>query len=126
VRELENVMGHAVMMATGEVIELHDLPGYLLRAPAEEAEAVPGSRPDSTLAQVQREHILQILREESGVISTAADRLGLKRTTLYALMSRLDISRMQFSSQSGGLRGLPAHPHSTTRMVHLSRKWNNN
>jgi len=50
----------------------------------------------ATLAEVEREHIVRILRETNGVISVAATRLGLPRTTLNAMMRRLDISRKDF------------------------------
>jgi transcriptional regulator with GAF, ATPase, and Fis domain len=42
---------------------------------------------------MEREHILHVLRETEGVISTAATRLGLPRTTLNAMMRKLGISR---------------------------------
>jgi len=42
---------------------------------------------------VEREHILRVLRESGGVVTTAATRLGLDRTTLNAMMRKLAISR---------------------------------
>ena len=48
-----------------------------------------------TLQIVEREHILQILRETNGVVGGrhgAAFRLGLKRTTLVSKMEKLGIS----------------------------------
>jgi transcriptional regulator with GAF, ATPase, and Fis domain len=48
---------------------------------------------DSTLEVMERDHILKVLRQSNGVISTAATRLGPHRTTLNALMRRLGISR---------------------------------
>jgi transcriptional regulator with GAF, ATPase, and Fis domain len=47
----------------------------------------------ATLAEVEREHIIRVLRETSGVVSAAATRLGLPRTTLNAMMRKLEISR---------------------------------
>jgi transcriptional regulator with GAF, ATPase, and Fis domain len=49
-----------------------------------------------TLKDVERDHILQVLRETGGVIGGrhgAALRLGLKRTTLLAKMERMGISQ---------------------------------
>jgi transcriptional regulator with GAF, ATPase, and Fis domain len=65
-----------------------------LRAPLAEirpdaAEAAGGA----TLEEVEREHIIRVLRESNGVITTAASRLGLPRTTLNAMMRKLGISR---------------------------------
>ena len=46
-----------------------------------------------TLEQVEREHITRVLRESGGVVTRAATRLGLHRTTLNAMMRKLGISR---------------------------------
>jgi transcriptional regulator with GAF, ATPase, and Fis domain len=48
---------------------------------------------NTTLEQVERDHIIRVLRESGGVVTTAATRLGLHRTTLNAMMRRLGISR---------------------------------
>jgi transcriptional regulator with GAF, ATPase, and Fis domain len=42
---------------------------------------------------MEREYIIRVLRETGGVISTAATRLGMPRTTLNAMMRKLGISR---------------------------------
>jgi transcriptional regulator of acetoin/glycerol metabolism len=47
----------------------------------------------STLEQVEREHIVRVLREAHGAINTAAGWLGLPRTTVNAKMRKLGISR---------------------------------
>ncbi len=84
VRELENFIERAVILSQGSN----------LRAPLSEI------RPDatepagsSTLEQVEREHIIRVLRETGGVVSKASARLGMPRTTLNALMRKLGISR---------------------------------
>jgi formate hydrogenlyase transcriptional activator len=84
VRELENFIERAVILSRGPN----------LRAPLSEI------RPDalepagnSTLEQVEREHIIRVLRETGGVVSKAATRLGMPRTTLNALMRKLGVSR---------------------------------
>jgi transcriptional regulator with GAF, ATPase, and Fis domain len=48
---------------------------------------------DGTLAEMEREYIVRILRKTHGVISLAAARLGMPRTTLNAMMRKLGISR---------------------------------
>jgi transcriptional regulator of acetoin/glycerol metabolism len=84
VRELENFIERAVILSRGPN----------LRAPLAEirADAVE-SVSSSTLEQVEREHIIHVLRQTGGVVSTAAARLGLPRTTLNAMMRKLGISR---------------------------------
>jgi transcriptional regulator with GAF, ATPase, and Fis domain len=47
----------------------------------------------STLEEVEREHIVRVFRETGGVVSAAAARLGVPRTTLNAMMKKLGISR---------------------------------
>jgi formate hydrogenlyase transcriptional activator len=84
VRELENFLERSVILSSGAT----------LRAPLAEiredaAEAAGGA----TLEQVEREHIIRVLRESDGVVTTAATRLGLHRTTLNAMMRKLGISR---------------------------------
>jgi formate hydrogenlyase transcriptional activator len=49
--------------------------------------------------EVERELVLQALKEAGGVIggaSGAANRLGMKRTTLYSKMKKLNISSIEF------------------------------
>ncbi len=84
VRELENFMERAVILS----------PGPRLRAPLSEIrEDVLDAPNGATLEQVEREHIIRILRQNAGVVSTTATRLGLPRTTLNAMMRKLGISR---------------------------------
>jgi formate hydrogenlyase transcriptional activator len=88
VRELQNVIERAVILT-------HD---GILRPVLPTCEQPPRQSPmgGSTLADVQREYILRVLRATSGVIGGphgAAARLGLKRTTLLSRMGRLGIAR---------------------------------
>lgn len=84
VRELENFMERAVILSRGPT----------LRAPLSEIrqDAEPAME-TTTLEQVEREHILRVFRESGGVVTTAATRLGLHRTTLNAMMRKLGITR---------------------------------
>jgi DNA-binding NtrC family response regulator len=92
VRELENVIGHAAMMTMGDMVDVPDLPPYL-QTSSEHAGRKAAPPPGDTLDEVQRMHIIRVLRESGGVVSTAAPRLGVPRTTLNALIRRLGISR---------------------------------
>ncbi len=82
VRELENFIERSVILSTGNT----------LNAPLAELQA-DDVQTSGTLAEKEREYIMQVLEEANGVISTAAIRLGLPRTTLNAKMQRLGISR---------------------------------
>ncbi len=84
VRELENFIERAVILSRGVNLD----------APLTElAHELAGADVSGTLEQMEREHIIRVLRETNGVISKAATRLGTPRTTLNALMRKLKISR---------------------------------
>ena len=84
VRELENFIERAVILTQGSS----------LRAPFAEIKPDVAEAPgDSTLEFVERAHLLRILRETGWVVSKAAARLGMPRTTLNAMMGKLGISR---------------------------------
>jgi formate hydrogenlyase transcriptional activator len=91
IRELENVIQRAVILASGRELRV---PMQDLRAKAAASEVMNGS-----LRDVTRERIVQALRESGNVVagpSGAAARLGLKRTTLQSMMRRLDIRRPSY------------------------------
>ena len=84
VRELENFIERSVILSQGSS----------LRAPISELQ-LDAAQPsgDSSIDQMERDHIVRILRESDGVVSFAAKRLGIPRTTLNAKMIKLRISR---------------------------------
>jgi formate hydrogenlyase transcriptional activator len=90
IRELENMIERAVILATGPVLEISLAEMKL--SPAVAAKPMGSSGP-STLELVEREHILRVLEETRWVITDAAVRLGMKRTTLQGRMRKLGISR---------------------------------
>jgi|SRR5579871_1518257 len=84
VRELENFIERSVILSQGPT----------LKAPVAELDYGPAQAiGHSTLEEVEREYILRVFRETGGVISDAATRLGMPRTTLNAMMKKLRISR---------------------------------
>jgi len=84
VRELESFIERSVILSRGPS----------LRAPLSELRAdAPESSGSSTLEHVERDHILRVFREAGGVITAAATRLGMPRTTLNAMMKKLGVSR---------------------------------
>jgi transcriptional regulator with GAF, ATPase, and Fis domain len=91
VRELENFIERSVILTQGSV----------LRAPLAELVGVeePAESRSSNLEAAEREHILRVLRECRGMIggaNGAAERLGLKRTTLNSKMKKLGIMRRDY------------------------------
>jgi formate hydrogenlyase transcriptional activator len=91
VRELENFIERSVILSEGTT----------LGAPL--AELLPHALPRSnvTLEDMEREHILHVLRDAGGVIAGvrgAAARLGMKRTTLQSRMQKLGITREEYQN----------------------------
>jgi formate hydrogenlyase transcriptional activator len=88
VRELQNFIERATILTSGST----------LQAPlAELLNASAGVRKKSrTLAETEREQIMRALRESQWVLGGpggAAERLGLKRTTLFYKMRKMGITR---------------------------------
>jgi DNA-binding NtrC family response regulator len=91
VRELENTVNRlAIFAPTGE-ITLADVEAERESLPqGEEAPVAVTAAPDRLL-ELERQHILQILKQTGGNRSEAARRLGIERKTLYRKALRLGI-----------------------------------
>ena len=92
IRELENFIERSVILSEDNRLSppLGELCQELPRQPSDS---------DITLREREREHIIEILRQTRGALSGpsgAAERLGLKRTTLQYKMQRLGISRTDY------------------------------
>ncbi len=91
VRELEHVIERAVILSPGPELRIS-----LVELPRSN-EVFPTA--PAALEDVERQHILRILRETKGKIGGpggAAERLGMNRTTLNSRMQKLRISRKDF------------------------------
>ncbi len=107
VRELQNFIERAVILSAHSV----------LRAPTSELEpfhahreantpdiSVTGIEPMTGLQQVERDHIIRALEASNWVVggrNGAAERLGMKRTSLVYRMQKLRISRPTRHQQDG-------------------------
>lgn len=88
VRELEHLIERAVILSPGSELRI-------AAAELEHAEEII-PRASSTMNDMERDHILRVLRETKGKIGGpggAAQRLGMNRTTLNSRMQKLRISR---------------------------------
>jgi formate hydrogenlyase transcriptional activator len=91
IRELENFVERAVILTQGD--ELNVPLAELKKS------SVRNAAPVSTFQQAERRAIIEALKAASGRISgagAAAERLGLKRTTLQNKMRRLNITRADY------------------------------
>ena len=97
IRELQNLIERSVILSTGTM-----LTGSLPEpAPAYTSKGLKAST-STTLEEVERSHILQVLEQAAGVVggrNGAAARLGMCRTTLIYKMRRLGINYGQKSAQ---------------------------
>jgi len=85
IRELQNLIERAVILTNGDVLQISALPS-----------AAGMSTEPVTLADAERDHILNALRESNWVVGGAAGaaaRLGVKRTTLISKMHKRGLSR---------------------------------
>jgi transcriptional regulator with GAF, ATPase, and Fis domain len=93
IRELENMIERMVILNKGRT----------LAAPPVELDALQEVT-DDNLTEMEREHIIRVLRETNGVVSGtdgAASRLGIKRTTLQSMLKRLGIELQDFRGSNG-------------------------
>jgi len=82
VKELQNVVEHAVILAKGEVIEAGDLPQNI-------KDTFPRAKADTTsLKDTERNLILQVLQQTKGNKYQAAKTLGITRSTLYGKLRK--------------------------------------
>jgi formate hydrogenlyase transcriptional activator len=90
IRELENFIERAVILSQGDE----------LNVPVAELKSwVRNAAPVSTFRDVERQAIIEALKAASGRISgagAAAERLGLKRTTLQNKMRRLNVTKADY------------------------------
>jgi formate hydrogenlyase transcriptional activator len=91
IRELQNLIERAVVFSTESVLRL---PLADLKEMTKQPSASASVSASRTLADAEREHILEVLKQTDGLIGGlhgAASRLGLPRTTLVYKMRKLGI-----------------------------------
>jgi len=86
VRELENLIQRLVAMTEGEVIETADLPSIMRFS------AISEKGLQRTLAEVEAEHIRNVLTALDGNKTKAAELLGVDRKTLREKLKRYSVS----------------------------------
>lgn len=87
IRELQNRVRRAVVMADGKRVTAKDL------EMADALSALPPQTLKEAREAVEREMVQEALRRHGGKITAAALELGISRPTLYELMEKLGIAR---------------------------------
>ena len=100
VRELENKVHQAMVMASGRAIDLEDI---VLPAPASRAAhlRVDVTRPfrevkQETIDAFERSYLTELLRAHHGNLAQAARAAGMDRKNLWALVERHGLDRARF------------------------------
>jgi PAS domain S-box-containing protein len=102
IRELQNVIERAVILSNHGVlrVSIAELNGKGSVAPAsKETDLSPSKRIRANVPVLSREQVIQALQDADGRVGGsdgAAARLGLKRTTLIALMKRIGVDSRTF------------------------------
>ena len=95
VRELENAIERAVSLSHGPLLTPDDLPTAIRQAPspAEHKSDVPDTAESVylTLEEVEKRHLVRVLRETKGNKVKAAKILGIDRRTLYRMAERFGL-----------------------------------
>ena len=86
VRELENIIARAVALADGTKIQIEDLPPFMTDS---------HSPPDNglqSLEEIERAHIVKVLRSVGGHRDKAASILGITRSTLWRKINKFGLA----------------------------------
>jgi DNA-binding NtrC family response regulator len=96
VRELENAIEHAVVITKDEIIHPKDLPQQILNSSTYQLVNSTTHQPinpaTQTLEDIEKEHIIKVLKDCGNNISKASKVLGINRATLYRKMKEYGIS----------------------------------
>jgi DNA-binding NtrC family response regulator len=86
IRELENVIGTACMMADGRFVDINNLPDRIRSHSGEESTT---DKALISLEELQRRHVIRVLQRVRGNKARAAEILGIGRATIYGLLSKM-------------------------------------
>jgi transcriptional regulator with PAS, ATPase and Fis domain len=106
IRELENVLGEACMLAEGERIDVRDLPGHVRNPASGGTDEIDGELDRAAsqflpLTEVHRRYAVRVLAQAGGNKLRAAKILGINRATLYRLLEDGEAVRTQGRGSAG-------------------------
>ncbi|MBI9086263.1 MAG: sigma 54-interacting transcriptional regulator [Desulfobacterales bacterium] len=93
IRELENILEHALIICRGDMVKPEHLPVFLQNRDSPEKAALSvAHRPNTGAAGAEREEILQTLGRFNGHKTKTAQSLGIDRTTLWRKMKKFGLA----------------------------------
>jgi DNA-binding NtrC family response regulator len=95
IREMRNVLERAVLLGGDRVIGVKNLHFDQMEWPDLKPENL-----GRTLEEMERDYIAQVLQAEGGRVETAAKRLGIPRSTLYAKLKQHKLDRVAEAASS--------------------------
>ncbi len=93
VRELENAVERAIALNSSGVLTPEDFPEEIRQGPISASPMVVDPRSFPTLAEKEKEYILEVLKATGQNASRAAEILDIDRRTLYRILERHGIRR---------------------------------
>ena len=97
IRQLENTIEHAVVVASELDIKVNDFPEYLVESKIESsAKAVPG-KTNQSLEDLEKEYIESTLKSNNWNIRKSANILGINRVTLYNKIKKYQLKKVKKS-----------------------------
>ncbi|MDY0300038.1 MAG: sigma-54 dependent transcriptional regulator [Trichlorobacter sp.] len=91
-RELANMVEYAVVFSRNRMLAVDDFPG-LLQKPSVEMGGLTLNCSSSTLAEVEKTLIIQVLGDKEWNLKQAAEALDIARGTLYSKMDKYNIRK---------------------------------
>ncbi len=91
VRELQNIIEHAIVLCHGDQIDVRNLP-LELQDGEDRSTVCEKKSADSPLLEAEAETIMQVLREQKGHRGRTAAALGIDKSTLWRKMRRFGIT----------------------------------
>ena len=95
VRELRNVVERMLILSAGDRIEMSDLPPEMRERGTGNGERATGNGEEASLAEIEKRHIEAVLESCGGNKKSAAEKLGISRSTLYEKLKEQDGSRTE-------------------------------
>ena len=92
VRELENIIERSVILQSGGVLDVGDLPEVLTRRPAGGKKLFEAG-PKVTLEELEKEYLVTVLNETGWQKKKASSILGINASTLYRKIQRYGLDK---------------------------------